>query len=242
MVQLTTRERVDAFWSQTLGVDNAALHAPGVHVQANPPARAAWNGIYILAFDKAANIFAPPERLARMRDLVADLDAEQVLDPAVWTGLLGNVATVAFGPSVHHYCDDRTGLSELAAGRRINPRDAQALAALRGAVTNEEWSSAGFTAQSALLFGIFDGERLVAAANLTPGPDAATDVGIVVHPDERGRGHTMRVAAAAAQQAIAMHGVARYRAMAASPDMLAVAATLGFEEYGRNLVLYLPPN
>ncbi len=240
MVQLTTRERVDAFWSQTLGVDNAALHIPGVHAQANPPDRRTWPGIYVLAFDKAANVFTPPELLDPIRDRMGDLDAESALDPAVWTALLDNVPTVAFGPSVHHYLDDRAGLAERAGGRRINPRDAQALAVLRGAVPTEEWSAAGFTAQSVLLFGLFEGERLVAAANLTPGPDSATDVGIVVHPQERGRGYSVRIAAAAANQAIAMHGVARFRAQSHSPAMLAVARRLGFEEYGRNLVVYLP--
>jgi hypothetical protein len=240
MVQLTTRERVDAFWAQTLGVDSAALHYPGVHAQANPPDRSGWPGIYVLAFDKAVNVFAPASLLATIAPRLTDLDADAALEPAVWTSILGGVTTVAFGPSIHHYRDDITGLAEAGNGRRLNPRDAQALAMLRGAVSPEEWSAAGFTAQSVLLFGRFDGERMVAAANLTPGPDAATDVGIVVHPDERGHGYAAQIAATAAHQAITMHGVARFRAQVTHPELLSVATRLGFDEYGRNLVLYLP--
>jgi hypothetical protein len=79
----------------------------------------------------------------------------------------------------------------------------------------------------------------MAAANLTPGPDSATDVGLVVHPEARDRGFEVRVAAAATIQAIAIHGVARYRALADNPTQLAVASVLGFTEYGRSLVIYL---
>ena len=98
---------------------------------------------------------------------------------------------------------------------------------------------AGFTAAPAMLFGIFEGESLVAAANLTPGPDAATDVGVIIHPSARGRGLGTKMAALAARQAITMHGEARYRGLTASPSTVAIADRLGFEEYGCNLVAYL---
>ena len=83
-----------------------------------------------------------------------------------------------------------------------------------------------------MLFGIFEGDGMVAAANLTPGPDAATDVGIVVHPEARGKGYAMQIVAAAARQAILMHGIARFRALTHSPGTLAIAHRLGFQHYG----------
>jgi len=239
MVQLTTRERVDAFWASTLGIEVADLHTPGVHVWPNPPERADWRGVYVLAFDKAACVFTPADLLDLVTPAMAELDAEAVMDPAAWHALLGEAVTLAFGPLVHHYRDDRGGLEEFATGRRINPDDAVALVSLRGAVPADEWMSAGFSAPAAMLFGIFRDDRMVAAANLTSGPDAATDVGIVVHPDERGKGYALQAAATAARQALSMHGVARFRALATSHATLAIAAKLGFSEYGRNLAVYL---
>ena len=247
MVQLTTRERVDAFWATTLNVEVADLHTPGVHVRSNPPERADWRGIYVLTFDKAACVFAPVDLLDLVTPAVADLDAEAATDPATWHALLGEAVGLAFGPVVHHYLDDDAGLADIAAGRRINPDDAAALAALRGAVPPDEWVSAGFAAPAAMLFGIFrdlgsgSGQqlrdlgsgggqrRMVAAANLTTGPDAATDVGIVVHPDERGQGYAIQIAATATRQALQMHGIARFRVLATSTSTLAIAARLGFE-------------
>lgn len=238
MDQVTTRERVDAFWSTTLALTVADLHRPGVAVHPNPPAREAWRGIYVLAFE-GANVFAPADLVDEVGRAIQGQSPEALLEPKTWHEALGGSCASAWGPVVHYYLDRRDQLDAVAAGRRLNPRDAEALTALRGAIPPSEWLLTGFTAQTAMLFGIFEGDNLVAAANLTPGPDAATDVGFVIHPQARGKGYGLQVAAVAARQAILIHGVARFRALTASPSTMAIADRLGFVEYGRNLAAYL---
>ena len=90
-----------------------------------------------------------------------------------------------------------------------------------------------------MLFGLFDDDRLVAAANLTSGPDAATDVGLVLRPKARGQGLRRPDRGDGDAHAIRMHGVARFRALWSSPATMAIAAKLGFTEYGRNIAVYL---
>jgi GNAT superfamily N-acetyltransferase len=238
MVEHTTRERVDAFWSTTLGMSVADLHAPGVRVGPNRLDREAWRGIYVFGFE-GATINVPIDMLESITSAVAGHGAESLLEPKTWQEILGDQARSVWGPVMHYYRDRLDGLEEMAAGRRLNPRDAEAIGALRSALPFYEWGVTGFTAQTAMLFGIFEGDKLVAAANLTPGPDAATDVGFVIHPDARGRGYGLQIAALAARQAIRMHGVARYRALTSSPSTMAIANKLGFEAYGRNVVVYL---
>ena len=109
---------------------------------------------------------------------------------------------------------------------------------------DQEWTAAGFTAGPTVLFGIFEGDSMMAGANLTYGPDAATDIGIGigigVHPEARGKGYGVQIAAAATHQAIKMRGIARFRVLATSSSTLAIASKLGFESYGRNLTVSLP--
>jgi len=238
MVQVTTRERVDAFWSKTLAMDVSDLHTPGVRVRPNPPERAHWRGIYVLAFE-GTTVFAPEDLLDWVHEAIDGQTPEALLEPKTWHEALGDALNSAWGPVKHYYRDHRDGLDEIAGGRRINPRDATALAVLRGAVHPLEWLTTGFTAQPSVLFGLFEDEKMVAAANLTPGPDAASDVGFVIHPDARGKGYGLQIAATAARQAIMMHGVARYRALTTSPSTMAIAERLGFTEYGQNLAAYL---
>jgi GNAT superfamily N-acetyltransferase len=244
MVEQVTRDRVDAFWSSVLATSVADLHVPGVRVRPNPPARHAWRGIYVLAFEGAC-VFAPAEQVDAISAAVVGRPTEDMTEAKTWGEVLGDPPQAIFGPVRHYYLDRADGLAELAAGRRLNPTDSDALGALRGVLPAQEWVITGFTGQPAMLFGIFEGDTLVAAANLTSGPttkdetQAATDIGLVIHPDARGRGYGKRIAALAARQAIAMYGVARYRALTASPSTVAIAEQLGFSEYGRNLVAYL---
>ena len=192
----------------------------------------------MLAFE-GATVYAPTDILDWIRSQVAGSDVASVMEPKTWHDLLGGAVHSAWGPVKHFYLDRQDRLGDLAAGRRLNPRDAEAIGAMRAAVDSQDWTVAGFTAQTAMLFGIFEEDRLMAAANLTPGPDAATDVGFLVRPDARGRGYGLKIAALAARQAIMMHGIARYRAFPSSPSMVAIADRLGFEEYGGNVVAYL---
>ena len=244
MVQLTTRERVDAFWSSTLGVDAADLHTPGVTCRSSTRReRVDWRGIYVLALRQGCLRLRPGRTCSRtITAAVAEHDAESLLEPTTWRTILGDQVQIGVRAGAALLPRRRVdGLDELAAGRRINPRDAEALAELRGAVRSEEWASAGFTAQPAMLFGIFDGDRLVAAANLTAGPDAATDVGIVVHPEARGQGlrradrRARRPARRCSCTAWLDSGRSTIEPVHAWPSPTRWASS----EYGRNLAVYL---
>ncbi len=238
MVEQRTRERVDAFWSTTLGTSVEDLHAPGVRVKPNRLQRESWRGIYVFGFE-GATVNVPIDMVESITSSVVGHDTASLLEPKTWQDILGDQARSAWGPVKHYYRDRLDGLDQMAAGRRLNPRDAEAINVLRSALPFYEWGVTGFTAQTAMLFGIFEGDTLVAAANLTPGPEAATDVGFVIHPEARGRGYGRQIAALATRQAILMHGVARYRSLTSSPSTMAIADKLGFEEYGRNVVIYL---
>jgi hypothetical protein len=250
MVEQATRDRVDAFWSSTMDTSVAQLHAPGVQVRVNPRDRETWRGIYVLGFEGAI-VYTPADRRDDIEAAVAGMDAQTLLESATWQQILGAAAFAVFGPAEHYYLDDASGLAEFAEGRRLNPTDFEALGRLRSAVTQPEWVVTGFTAPGAILFGLFKDDALVAAANLTHGPtiprttsadlspSGATDVGLLIHPQARGNGYGIRIAALAAKQAIAMHGLARFRVLTTSPSTVAIAEKLGCRPYGRNLVAYL---
>lgn len=230
---------VDGYWSGLSGVAPADLHAPGVRVSPHRGERVGWRAIYALVLGDAATVLAPADAVAPLSGALAGATSNMVLDPTLWRSLLQEYATSVLGPSAHLYLADRSTLSGVAEGRRLNPGDSTALARLRASVRIEEWEHAGFGRQAVTLFGLFDGESLVAAANLSPGPGGASDVGVLTRPDLRGKGYGERVAALAAAQAVAMCGIARYRVPVDYDASLGIARRLGFTEYGRNLTVNL---
>jgi hypothetical protein len=231
--------RVDAYWSAVFGVTPADLHAPGVRVSPHQGERVGWRAVYALVLGDAASVLAPASMCTPLSAVLAGHAAVDVLDSAAWHGLLRGDVSAVLGPSVHLYLTDRSALAGIAQGRRLNPGDTAALARLRATVAAEEWEHAGFGAQAVSLFGLFDGDSLLAAANLTAGPGGASDVGVLTRPDVRGNGYGERVAAVAATQAVAMCGIARYRVVTTYPGSLGIARRLGFAEYGRNLIVLL---
>lgn len=239
MVLPTTRSRVDASWSKTFDLDPVELHRPGVRVREHNTPRTAWRGLYVLSVDESVFVFTPADLTEPISRALTGVDANTALVPEWWRGVFADPAVRVLGPSVHHYLDDGTGLAAHAAGRRLNPLDSAALNALRGAVDVREWQHAGFDEEAPMLFGLFEGDELAAAANLTPGPAAASDVGVLTRQDRRGRGYGTALAATAAKQAIGLYGVARYRSLDTDIASLAVARRLGFTEYGRNLAIHL---
>src|SRR5262245_34164718 len=102
MVEQSTRDRVDEYWSSTLATSVAELHAPGVRVRANPPNRQSWRGIYVLAFG-GATIFVPDDHLAKVSAAVGGRAAEEVVEATTWQGVLGDSAQTIVGPVRHYY-------------------------------------------------------------------------------------------------------------------------------------------
>jgi GNAT superfamily N-acetyltransferase len=243
MMLHATRERVDVFWAGTFAVDAGELHGSGVHVQPHSAARGGWREVYVLRFDDAALVSAPADVVEPVRAALASSTASDAIDAARWLAMPGLAVAAVVGPCRHTYVDNQATLpNHLEAGltvRRLNPGDFEALNALRAAVGPEEWAQAAFESQPPMMFGLFRDGAMVAAANLMPGPEAASDVGIATRPDLRGRGYGTQVAAAAVRQALLMHGIARCRVMVDNAAAGAVAAKLGFDEYGQSLSVHL---
>jgi len=148
----------------------------------------------------------------------------------------------ALGPSQHAYLP-LEGASFVADPEvRVVVDDAD-VAALRGAVGDEEWHEGGFGDgfEPAVDRWWVLGDGL-AAGNMTDFAGSPTDVGLVTHPAHRGRGSAERVARTMLAWACGEgFAVARYRALTTNAASLRVAAKLGFTSFGSNVAVRLGP-
>lgn len=150
-------------------------------------------------------------------------------------------ADAALGPSQHAYL--HLAGSAFAADPEVRPVvDDADVAALRTAVGDADWHEGGFgdafTAGTDRWWVLGDG---LAAGNMTDAGGAPGDVGLVTHPDHRGRGLARRVAATMLAWARDEGGVevARYRALTTNAASLRVAEALGFTPFGANVAVRL---
>ncbi|HEX3812835.1 MAG TPA: GNAT family N-acetyltransferase [Mycobacteriales bacterium] len=228
---------VDRYWAGVFGCPAEALWPATATVTAHAPdGLGDYRGIYVLACGAAVRISVPAPLLAEVSAVVSAGRPGNLLDAAFWRAALGDRIAAVHGPSVHHYLDavPRPGVEvrEVPAGQ---------LELLRSACPEADWTEGGFGEPDGRCFGRWVDGSLVAAGNLTLWRGQPSDVGLVTHPDHRGRGYAGEVARHVTRVAVETAGVARYRALTTNTASLAVARRLGFSEYGRNIGIRLTP-
>ncbi len=101
-----------------------------------------------------------------------------------------------------------------------------------------DWAEASFDGVPAL-FGCFEDDRVAAASNLTGWRLGDDRIGILTHPDLRGRGYGAAVASAATDRALQTAAVAEWRARGTNTPSIKVVLKLGFTTFGEKLAIRL---
>lgn len=224
---------VDRYWAEVFGcpVDELWPATPMVSAHSG---LGDYPGIYALALDEAVRISAPAPMVAEL-DAMLPAWPGDLLDPRTWRAVLGDRVSVVHGPSAHHYLNVTDGH----VGSEVREVSAAQLEPLRSACPAADWGEGGFGEPDGRCFARWKDGHLVAAGNLTVWRGRPSDVGLVTHPDHRGRGYAEEVARHVATVAVQTAGVARYRALTTNVPSLGIARRLGFGEYGRNIAVRL---
>jgi GNAT superfamily N-acetyltransferase len=233
-----TLETLDDYWADWLGCEPAALSGSGVTVVASRwpserRVRCLFRGDATVAVAPEAEVGAVRGRAAAL----ADVDGR---DPArLRSALALGGDRVTLGPQFVGYLDGGTLVEPRAHDgefetRPLERRDARALSRLRVACPHEEWAGrvGGFEVDGhEVIHGRFADGRLVAVA-AAGADDAVAGIGVVTHPDHRGRGHGRAVVTSVSRELLARGLVPEYRAHETWTGSLALARGVGFERYG----------
>lgn len=238
------RDTIDAAWSAALGVDRSVLAASGTHIATAQPGS---NDIVSVLIGRTCVVLVPPDLAEAAHDVFSGLSAEGAFTIEALGQFIGNDGRV-FGPSWHHYGDNNSLRS------RPDPSAEQVIGSHPGLLTflesnsTEDWAESGFPKEPAdadpntTTFCVLrDADKIVAAGNMTDWRGAPADVGVLVHPSQRGQSFAVRLVGAMVDTALPRVGAVRYRALATNDASLSIAATLGFERYGGNYLARAAP-
>lgn len=112
--------------------------------------------------------------------------------------------------------------------RLLDRKDARALRSLEKMLDRKEKLLAQVSIKDDLVVGLFDGNTLVSAASLLRFGELF-DVGVMTHPQWRGRGCGAAAVSALCDQAIQRNMLVQYRADASNAPSVALMKKLGFE-------------
>jgi GNAT superfamily N-acetyltransferase len=234
---------IDAHWSRFLGVPASALQRPGVVVTAHAELgdyRGIW---FFVRGGGTAVVSAPPEWVARLEHACRSAAPEDLLSPALALRVLGRAAGKIIGPSFQGWLPaERFRRVASESVRLLANADTALLREFRSSCPPLEWELGGIDTAAAETWASFHEAQIAALGQLRARAGGAVDPCIVTLPQQRGRGHALRLVSAMAEQALSTERLVLYQTLLSNAPALAVARRLGFEPYATLLAVRLAPD
>ncbi|GGR41854.1 GNAT family N-acetyltransferase [Deinococcus ruber] len=219
-------KRIHAFWAEAYGFDATALDHPGFSLVtleglASPPR------LVVLRTDRAAVVFVPPFLASRLRASLAPFEG-QVVTASDVQAALGDVPTTPGNADFILYHDDtRSPAQDDPRIRRLQQEDASSLDDLNAAVSDLERDLGNVSMEHDVVLGYFEAGRLLGAASLIIEDDVA-DVGVLTHPEARGRSVGRALVGALAAEGTRHGWLVQYTTMERNVGSVKIAQATGF--------------
>lgn len=228
-------KRVDEFWSSFFGLSTAQWQQSQTMIV---PHRMLgdYNGAWIFRRDQSLVISVPPSWLEVVNGAL--LHRSSASDEHI-LALFGNAVNVVVGPAFHGYLKTENFRHTSSSARLLTVDDEKDLPVLQGECSPDEWEHADIAVGQQTIFGLYDGCKLVAAANYQMWAHDVAMPGLVVHPDYRGRGYGKAALSAATQHALKSGFLVLYQTLVSNGAARAVAQSLGYEQYATHLAVRL---
>lgn len=245
-----TLRTVTDYWAHSLGCDPEAFAGTGTTVVAAPEtdpidfvARIGADEVQIIVRGDAVVVSVPADRLEGVRESVADANRVDFTDDRSVAGWLGQPVSQVLGPAFLGYADAETVRAVPETGvRRLDAGDVAALTRLKGACPDQEWerSVAGVDPGSERpVVGRFVDGELVALASYDVWDELLAQIGVLTHPARREKGHGTAVVSRVAALALERGFLPQYRTLERWPSSVGLARSVGFERYGRSVLVVL---
>ena len=233
-------DRVHTHWAHFLGVPPEALVTPGTVVVPHA-GLAGYRGVWFFVRGSSAVVSTPPDRVDHIARRVGDMGAEDLLSEDAVERIVGRHVGKVVGPSFHGWLAPEH-VSPVRAGptvHHVGAADRPEVDAFRSGCPPADWDHSGIRLKGGALWAAYEGARIVALGQLRSRAPGVVDPCFVTHPEHRGEGHALRVAAALVATGLAQDDLVLYQTLAANVPALAIAKRLGFGEYARLLAVRL---
>jgi GNAT superfamily N-acetyltransferase len=242
MTTTASLQAVVAFWAAHLGCSEVQLAQPSTSVVSNGPELASFRGATVVFRPPACVLAVPTDWYDPVASRVGHRPPAEVFDVILLGHVFGAAVDQVIGPAWLGYADASDFRPAPTMGTRLLiDQDLAALERLAAACGPTAWEHSGIDPARPPVFGCFDGEVLAAVGMLERWGDRQLQVGIVTHPDYRGRGYGKAVVSAMTAHGLASGGVLQYRTLQANLPSVGIAQALGFQRFAHTLAVRLIP-
>ena len=244
MTKPQTLAEVDTFWASWLGCRLEEIASGAVRVA--PCSETCHQQIFLFRRGLTCIVsVADPSGgrlIGEVKSIVKDRPVGEVFDDGFWKEQLGGRVQRIVGPAHIGYADESDFQSAASAEARVlDDNDEGELRRLATACEEPEWEHSGIEFARRPVFGCFEGDTLVAAASYEVWGARIAHVGVVTHPAHRGKGFGKSVVAGICRHALGEGLILQYRTLAANAPSVAIARSLGFQEYAETYAIRTGP-
>jgi len=231
-VEAKNWERVDLWWAELFGVPSSMLWQKGITTSFHA-GLVDYPGIFVAARGKSVHVSLPEWGDTKLAEKIGKRDLDELVDRKFWhdfgpTSSGYKVSTVR----VHAYTDHQHD-----APKKVEQIALSDIAHWEDLVSRKKWEASGFADQVSHVFAVRHGDEIAAVANLGRFLSTSSSVGVLTHPKYRGKGYSTPVTKAATAYAVRNEGIARIRYDDDNSRSRAVAQSLKFEDYARQLAI-----
>jgi RimJ/RimL family protein N-acetyltransferase len=230
MIASDTRKKVDAFWADYFGASPADLNGKKTLVFPHK-ALESYDGVLVFRHADACLVSVPENTPDIERERLRKATPDQAFEPdflarnfVVWKDRVSPPAWVGV-------CDPADFKDAPSAARLLAKSDEDAVGRLAEGCGETAWTQSKLALEREHNFGLFEGRDLVAASGYLVMGNALAYVGVITHPQHRGKGHARKVAAASIRNAFERGLVPMWRTPHANEAAIALAKSLGFSHY-----------
>jgi GNAT superfamily N-acetyltransferase len=233
---------VFAFWAAHLGCSEVQLAQPHTSVVRNGPDLASYRGATVVFRPPACVLAVPADWYEPVATRIGRRPPAAVFDVILLQQVFGAAVDRVIGPAWVGYADGSDFRPAPTRGTRpLTDQDLPELQRLAAACGPTAWEHSGIDPARPPVFGCFAGDMLAAAGMLERWGDQLLHVGIVTHPNYRGRGYGKAVVSAMTAHGLAAGGVVQYRTLQANLPSVGIAQALGFQRFALTLAVRLIP-
>ncbi|HYE99711.1 MAG TPA: GNAT family N-acetyltransferase [Planctomycetota bacterium] len=230
MIGADILHRVDRFWAGYFGCSPEDLNRRGVLVL---PHRAleGYDGVLVFRHGETCVVSVPEMTPEIERERLRKATPEQAFDPdflsrnfVVWKDRVSPPAWVGILDPARYKAVATTA-------RLLSRDDEKAVRGLAEGCGEIAWKQSKLTLDREPNFGLFLGDDLVAASGYLAMGQTIAYIGVVTHPQHRGKGYARQVVTASVKHAFERNLIPMWRTPQANEAAVALAKAIGFEQY-----------
>jgi len=238
MISADTLKKVDAYWASYFGCTLEDLNGSATRVFTHV-ALADYDGALAFRHGDACILSVPESTPEIERAKLRAAKPAQAFDAQFLAKVFVINSDKVTGPAWVGVADRTSFKPAKSPARLLTAADEAAMRELAEGCGETAWKQSKIAVDRQTNFGLFVGPRLVAASGYLNMGGLLAYIGVITHPDHRGKGYAKSVVTASMSHALEKGLLPMWRTVDAHETAVQLAGAMGFQKYASTLDVQL---